>query len=446
MWLHPWWQRLLGLNGLWPTTLRKKRWQRPSTSTCERQTWPRDLYKRIQEYVNHPSASTADEDRYCYQRNFHWHGCLWPRFRCHNAPFVITAEQHTNVDCASALLIDVTTMYIVWKKESFSTVCKSSRFRKIGMHEPPSRSRNSRSRVHQLITDDVDGGCFQESEMEILTIRDIDPEDEVEEEVARAGSRHYAKWTAGGLCKQITVDSRNQLLPDWEGTFGCCICYPPIRPVCSWTTRLNRIRPPTTADFNEETIERRSSKIAAHAARTAAIWFYSHLQKRRASFHCRYRLKSISSWILARVRCRWASVPVFVRKRMGENLFDTRKNRIVRRTHRPNTRADPWGPNLEGAAIHDINGLAFWHFNSKAAKPELRQDPLDLSVWSFLTFLNPGIEEVERHFLWNFYKKNSKEKLVKCATEVALLRKVSIQSCTQNRPSPKVQSLSRDWI
>ena len=30
--------------------------------------------------------------------------------------------------------------------------------------------------------------------------------------------------------------------------------------------------------------------------------------------------------------------------------------------------------------------------------------------------------------------------------EGARLHRVSIQSCTQNRPSPKVQSLSRDWI
>ena len=43
-------------------------------------------------------------------------------------------------------------------------------------------------------------------------------------------------------------------------------------------------------------------------------------------------------------------------------------------------------------------------------------------------------------------QKNSKEKLVKCATEVARLHKVSIQSCTQNWPSPKVQLLSRDLI
>ena len=199
--------------------------------------------------------------------------------------------------------------------------------------------------------------------------------------IARAGSRHYAKWTAGGFCKQITVVSRNQLLPDWEGTFGCCICYAPIRPVCLWTTRLNRIRPPTTADFNEETIERRSSKIAAHAARTAAIWFYSHLQKRRASFHCRHPLKSISSWTLARVRCRWASVPVFIKKRMGENLFDKRNNRIVRRTHRPNTRADSWGPNLKGAANRDKNGLAFWHFNSKARVKTLFPHPRRISNW-----------------------------------------------------------------
>ena len=35
----------------------------------------------------------------------------------------------------------------------------------------------------------------------------------------------------------------------------------------------------------------------------------------------------------------------------------------------------------------------------------LRQDPLDLSFWSFLTFLHHGIEEVERHLLVKFYKK-----------------------------------------
>ena len=40
--------------------------------------------------------------------------------------------------------------------------------------------------------------------------------------------------------------------------------------------------------------------------------------------------------------------------------------------------------------------------------------------------------------------KAKKAKLVKCATEVARLHKVSIQSCTQNRPSPKVQLRSRE--
>ena len=52
----------------------------------------------------------------------------------------------------------------------------------------------------------------------------------------------------------------------------------------------------------------------------------------------------------------------------------------------------------------------------------LRQDPpLDLSFWSFLTFLHHGIEEVEKHLLRKFYKKirrkslsNVPPKLVAC--------------------------------
>ena len=35
----------------------------------------------------------------------------------------------------------------------------------------------------------------------------------------------------------------------------------------------------------------------------------------------------------------------------------------------------------------------------------LRQDPLDLSFWSFLTFLHHSVEKVETHLLWKFYKK-----------------------------------------
>ena len=187
---------------------------------------------------------------------------------------------------------------------------------------------------------------------------------------ARTGSRHYAKWTAGGFCKQITVVSRNQLLPDWEGTFGCCICYAPIRPVCLWTTRLNRIRPPTTADFNEETMERRSSKIAAHAARCSDMFLQSPTKKRRASFHCRHPLKSISSWTLARIRCRWASVPVFIRKRMGEKICLTKETtglsdeRIVQIQER--TREDP---TLKELQIVIKTG---WPSDISTVKPELR--------------------------------------------------------------------------
>ena len=35
----------------------------------------------------------------------------------------------------------------------------------------------------------------------------------------------------------------------------------------------------------------------------------------------------------------------------------------------------------------------------------LKAGPLDLSFWSFLTFLHHGIEKVERHLLLKFYKK-----------------------------------------
>ena len=38
-------------------------------------------------------------------------------------------------------------------------------------------------------------------------------------------------------------------------------------------------------------------------------------------------------------------------------------------------------------------------------KKEKKRTPLDLSFWSFLTFLHHGIEKVERHLLWKFYKK-----------------------------------------
>ena len=47
--------------------------------------------------------------------------------------------------------------------------------------------------------------------------------------------------------------------------------------------------------------------------------------------------------------------------------------------------------------------------------------PLDLSFWSFFTFLHHGIEEVERHLLWKFHKKiqrkswsNGPPKLLAC--------------------------------
>ena len=37
-------------------------------------------------------------------------------------------------------------------------------------------------------------------------------------------------------------------------------------------------------------------------------------------------------------------------------------------------------------------------------KCHIKAGPLDLSFWSFLTFLHHGIEEIERNLLWKFYK------------------------------------------
>ena len=63
----------------------------------------------------------------------------------------------------------------------------------------------------------------------------------------------------------------------------------------------------------------------------------------------------------------------------------------------------------------------------------LKAGPLDLSIWSF------------GHFVWKVHKKFKGKILLKCPTEVARLTyKVTIQSCTQNRSSPKYQPLSRD--
>ena len=57
----------------------------------------------------------------------------------------------------------------------------------------------------------------------------------------------------------------------------------------------------------------------------------------------------------------------------------------------------------------------------RSGKLKAGPPPLDLSFWSFLTFLHHGIEEVERHLLWKFYKKirrkrwsNVPPKLVTC--------------------------------
>ena len=79
-------------------------------------------------------------------------------------------------------------------------------------------------------------------------------------------------------------------------------------------------------------------------------------------------------------------------------------------------------------------------------KVSLRQDPPWFEFLVIFDFFAPWYRRGREASSVKICLKNSKEKLVKCATEGSRLHMVSIQSCTQNRPSPKVQSLSRDWI
>ena len=76
-------------------------------------------------------------------------------------------------------------------------------------------------------------------------------------------------------------------------------------------------------------------------------------------------------------------------------------------------------------ARHSLQGMesTIVVLKRKGRQSCLRQDPppLDLSFWSFLTFLHHGIQEVERHLLWKFHKKirrkrwsNVRPKLVAC--------------------------------
>ena len=102
-----------------------------------------------------------------------------------------------------------------------------------------------------------------------------------------------------------------------------------------------------------------------------------------------------------------------------------------------------WSPNtghFEWKTVHE-NSVAKSRWPLKAGPPP---PPLIWVFGHFWLFLHHGIANVERQLLWKIHKKDSKEKLVKCATKVARLHKVSIQSCTK-RPSPKVQSRSGDW-
>ena len=84
-------------------------------------------------------------------------------------------------------------------------------------------------------------------------------------------------------------------------------------------------------------------------------------------------------------------------------------------------RVQRWSSDFQGLFRVKIRKMALGS-NDLSTLP-LRQDPLDLSFWSYLTFLHYGIDEVERHLLWKCHKKiqmkswsNVPPKLLACIT------------------------------
>ena len=124
-----------------------------------------------------------------------------------------------------------------------------------------------------------------------------------------------------------------------------------------------------------------------------------------------YRRQCSQHWPRATDRCHFGffylSLPGLFSVETRESirlffLFDS--NRERNRTNadlEDKIRERRW-PNVWPLGLHQWNKI-------RGAPLNLRQDPLDLSFWSFSTFLHYGIEEVERHLLWKFYKKNRRK-------------------------------------
>ena len=100
--------------------------------------------------------------------------------------------------------------------------------------------------------------------------------------------------------------------------------------------------------------------------------------------------------------------------------------------------------------LHEVQWVlctAFWSMDMTGVYACLFEALCDVTtVPSHFGLFASRYRKGKMHLLWKFDKKNSKEMLVKCATEVAHLHRVSIQSCTQKRPSPKVKWRSGDII
>ena len=73
----------------------------------------------------------------------------------------------------------------------------------------------------------------------------------------------------------------------------------------------------------------------------------------------------------------------------------------------------------------------------------MQDHPLDLSFWSFLTFLHHGIEKVERHLLWNFIKKFERKVGQMCHRSCLLTRSFYTKLYTKSAVSESSIALGR---
>ena len=96
----------------------------------------------------------------------------------------------------------------------------------------------------------------------------------------------------------------------------------------------------------------------------------------------------------------------------------------------------------------ELPRIVIWLRGCKVSKHswKFKARPPWFEFWVYFDFFVSWYRRSREASFVKISIKTSKERLVKYATEVARLLRVSLQSCTHYRPSPKVQSRWGDWI